>query len=718
MSEIKQTKEERLKKEKAGLDVLADIYKDKNDLKQAEQIIKHNIVRQQKQQQDFETAYWLLSSYVTAGDIQLGKKNFESAQNYYNQALAINKTYYKGNRVREQAYIFTQTGKIKLAQHQATPALQYFAKTLNILGLPKPEDTSSSQKLFGDNRLVEVLYQMSIARQMLGDKKAALATIQLALQAADKIRLELADASTKQRFQAESKRMAERAIDMAFDLLQSTKEPIYAEAIFDLVEQTKARTLLDNIRRNQQQLSMQTGDSLLKEKNSLERAISYQEKEQLQNPEDQIPTEERIQELKFRLNYIEKKLSLKYPSLVTDARQTTLNAARLLKKIPRQAQFLEFFMGEQHLYSLLIHQGSIVQVHKQGSAAALKHILSAFNEKYYQQGPSAMINQPKVFFNLSKSIYDWLIAPLNIRTKVPLVIIPDEALGHLSFDGLITTSAYSPAISKWPFLIQKLNISYAFSLQTWFNQSEKKHQSTHRFQGLFLTHQYQKKQFIPAVAREEKLIRTIVKGGFFTDKAADSKRFFKAFDESRVLHISTHAYLSGNQQEPTLAFEDAEVYLFELAARKNAPDLLVLSACRTADGNLASGEGIISLSRGFTAIGAGGTIAGLWNVNDRAASEITASFYRNLTKGNKISSALRAAKLNWLQQQDIPVQSYLPYYWDALIYTGYDQQINLEPAKTQLFKLKNIAIVIFIALTLIFIIQKKRKKPTSLVLKP
>jgi CHAT domain-containing protein len=95
---------------------------------------------------------------------------------------------------------------------------------------------------------------------------------------------------------------------------------------------------------------------------------------------------------------------------------------------------------------------------------------------------------------------------------------------------------------------------------------------------------------------------------------------------------------------------------------------------------MAEGEGIISLSRGFAAIGTQGTIATLWNVNDDAAAKITAETYKNLLEGKQISSSLHEAKLNWLNGPQQSANQYLPYYWDALIFMGYDQNINLPKA--------------------------------------
>ncbi|MNE83420.1 CHAT domain protein [compost metagenome] len=127
-----------------------------------------------------------------------------------------------------------------------------------------------------------------------------------------------------------------------------------------------------------------------------------------------------------------------------------------------------------------------------------------------------------------------------------------------------------------------------------------------------------------------------------------------------------------------------------------------------------NGEGIISLSRGFAAIGTGGTIAGLWNVNDKAASEITANCYTNILKGQKISTALHLAKLQWLENKQRPVQECLPYYWDALIYMGYDKNIDLKPARNPFInyaQLSALALTAFLGIW--FLIKKKSISPAS-----
>ena len=109
--------------------------------------------------------------------------------------------------------------------------------------------------------------------------------------------------------------------------------------------------------------------------------------------------------------------------------------------------------------------------------------------------------------------------------------------------------------------------------------------------------------------------------------------------------------------------------------------MVVLSACRTGQGMIAEGEGILSLSRGFTASGAGGIIAGLWNMNDEATADLVAVFYQQLQKDHLPAEALGEAKLQWLKQSKGNRFLKLPYYWAGLTYFGDDEKVFIEEKK-------------------------------------
>ncbi len=657
---------------------LADIQKDKGDLNLANKTVLENISRQQQHTPDFETAYWLMSSYTTAGDIAFGQKRYAAALKYYQQSLKINERYYKGNRMREKAYLITQLGRISIAENKPLEALKLFDQNLHAFGVMNNSGRIREDRIFGDNRIIEVFYQKAVACLKLDREDEALDNMLWSLRSADKIRFELADVKTRQRFQAESKQRSEEAIAIAFSLLQKTGKYRYALTIGSIAEQSKARTLLDEIRRNQQRITLRNKDTLYAYRQILEKAIAYNEKEGLQHPGQASCPVTRNADLKFKMESVDKLLREKYPAAGNGLwAQEPLD--QILKRLPPGIRLVEYFFGAKDIYAIVISNGKLTNIHKIENALLVRKSIAAFSQTYYHHGPQAMMNEPKQFFKAAHSIYEKVVAGLELKKKERVVIIPDEELGYLSFDGLLTDSNYTSSISAWPFLIKKLSMSYAFSLSTLVSQSVSRSHAN-GFTGFFISHQGADKQYIPAVEKEAEAIESAVSGRFFMDKAAKVNAFYEAFEQSAVLHIGTHAYLSGAQQEPTLALDDDQIFLFELSAGQHAPALVMLSACRTADGMMAAGEGIISLSRGFAAIGTQGTIAGLWNVNDDAASAITASCYAHLLDQTPVSEALHLAKLDWLLNKRNAELEYLPYYWDALIYMGYDQKIALTPA--------------------------------------
>jgi CHAT domain-containing protein/tetratricopeptide (TPR) repeat protein len=155
---------------------------------------------------------------------------------------------------------------------------------------------------------------------------------------------------------------------------------------------------------------------------------------------------------------------------------------------------------------------------------------------------------------------------------------------------------------------------------------------------------------------------TVIKGGL---------------DQYRYIHFATHGLLDSERpglSSLVLSMLDAEgkaqdgflrandIYNLKLPA-----ELVVLSACQTGLGQEIRGEGLMGLTRGFMYAGAARVVVSLWNVNDRATSELMAKFYEKMLKENqRPAAALRAAQVEmWKQKQ---WQS--PFYWAAFTMQG------------------------------------------------
>ena len=152
--------------------------------------------------------------------------------------------------------------------------------------------------------------------------------------------------------------------------------------------------------------------------------------------------------------------------------------------------------------------------------------------------------------------------------------------------------------------------------------------------------------------------------------------FFYDAGKYRILHLSTHgkadsrvgdfSYLAFYPQPDSLDNEllfVRDIYNLDLNA-----DLVMLSACETAIGELKRGEGIISLARAFAYAGAKSIFTTLWRVNDQSTYELTVSFYRYLKAGLSKDAALRQAKLDYLDSHS-DIEAY-PFFWAALIGVG------------------------------------------------
>lgn len=94
--------------------------------------------------------------------------------------------------------------------------------------------------------------------------------------------------------------------------------------------------------------------------------------------------------------------------------------------------------------------------------------------------------------------------------------------------------------------------------------------------------------------------------------------------------------------------------------------LVVLSACQTGVGAVASGEGVYGLRRALVLAGAASQVVSLWAVNDQSTRVLMKAFYAELARGTGRAEALRRAKLTLLQQPAFAD----PYYWAPFIAAG------------------------------------------------
>jgi Uncharacterized protein conserved in bacteria len=94
-------------------------------------------------------------------------------------------------------------------------------------------------------------------------------------------------------------------------------------------------------------------------------------------------------------------------------------------------------------------------------------------------------------------------------------------------------------------------------------------------------------------------------------------------------------------------------------------DLVVLSACQTGLGDIAQGEGVFGLQRGFKKAGANSILMSLWEVNDEATQILMTQFYKNLLSDQSKRQSLQSAQKYLREYNNGRFNE--PRYWAAFI---------------------------------------------------
>jgi CHAT domain-containing protein len=173
----------------------------------------------------------------------------------------------------------------------------------------------------------------------------------------------------------------------------------------------------------------------------------------------------------------------------------------------------------------------------------------------------------------------------------------------------------------------------------------------------------------------------------------------KAIKKPKIMHLATHGYFLANSRNGTAGLSRGVVernpmlrsMLFFAGAqatldKKNNPksegddgiltayeaqnmdlegtELVVLSACQTAQGKLQNGEGVYGLQRALRIAGAQNIILSLWDVDDTVGRLFMRTFYEKWLGGMSKSDAFRFAQL------EIKKAYPQPFYWAGFVLVG------------------------------------------------
>lgn len=279
-----------------------------------------------------------------------------------------------------------------------------------------------------------------------------------------------------------------------------------------------------------------------------------------------------------------------------------------------------------------------------------------------------------------------------------LIVVPDGKLSYVPFDILLTQSVASEAPETIPYLLRHYQVHYTYSASLYFNDFST---LSTKDEYLAFAPEYEttlsdtasinrlgtfRNQVTPLKHNQEEVsyISSQFKGLGYFGTDANEKNFKEKVDEYGVLHLAMHTIVDDDDpMNSKLVFsnskdslEDDMLHAFEIYNMEIPSKLAVLSACETGFGQLAKGEGALSLARAFSYAGSPSVVMSHWPVDDQTTAILMKSFYNYLSKGLTKSEALRKAKLDFLDQTHSARMH--PFFWGSFVVMGDDSPIYIK----------------------------------------
>ena len=474
--------------------------------------------------------------------------------------------------------------------------------------------------------------------ERMGDKAGAVGYYARAIDALEIQRLSIYTEANKIGFVGDKQSVYARIIQSLLDLGRD-------EEAFEYLERSRARALVDLLAQKQDWRPKRAGEQvarlLMQQKVEDEQRLNQGGAERTEDLWRTGGTDS-VRELR-RLD----------PAMASLVSVTTLPIESIRAVLRPEEVLVEYYLdGDNLVIFVLDRQGVKVT---QASAAGLRDGVAAFRRAIETRSPDVL--------GLAGVLHDRLIRPLHLGAEGShLLIVPHGPLHYLPFAALHDGQRY---------LVERHVISHLSSASV-LEFMEKREAATTPARALVMGNPDlgSRRLNLPHAEKEATEVARLLEDSELLLRKAATESAFRHFAGQRaVIHLASHGEFS--TQEPLRSGllmtegegEDGRLTVSEIYGLDLAANLVTLSACETGLGQVASGDDVIGLTRGFVFAGATSVLASLWKVDDVATAELMRLFYEK-RPGLGHAEALRAAQTAMIGQRAHP------FYWAAFYLTG------------------------------------------------
>jgi CHAT domain-containing protein/Tfp pilus assembly protein PilF len=474
------------------------------------------------------------------------------------------------------------------------------------------------------------------------------------------------------------------------------------EQIFEIMEKAKARAFLEELERTDLRTSKSNDNPLRNVGEDLSKKISLTVSELVSPSLEEGPRQKLLDRLEIEedeYTNLLNRIKTEEADSIGIASPWVISATEMKEKyLDEKTALLEFFLGENRSFGVLISRHSFIQKNLpsraviEDSLRAYLKLLSTPPKEGFQGIPAARRIYRDLLFPFESVITDGIDH---------LILVPDGILHYLPFETLVRDN---PMTHEPQYLIEFYDISYAPSASSLAYLMSKGPRAEYKKMLLAVgdpAYPHEDRTTPRGGRRYENALRDIyLDQGFELSSLPHSRkevhRVARCFprrqvdillesqakeediksrplEEYRIIHFACHGFLDERiPMRSALVLtldddveEDGFLQAREIANLKLKADLVVLSACQTGRGRLENAEGVFGLPRAFFYAGARSTISSLWKISDESTAEIMPELYRRLASGDTKVRSLRQAKLKMLKSRFSH-----PFYWAAFILQG------------------------------------------------
>ena len=694
--------------------------------------------------------------YQGMGDIMVELERFGVAEDYYLQARQLCERF-RFERLVFMSVVINKIGELYHKQEKYNRALEQYQISLTHLvpdldaknweALPETYPINYPDIYFDiiRNKIqsIEELYAQSNDTKYL---KIALDHFDYLHRFSDHCQKYEFENISREHWMEKSNTLSQDYIHSLFEYAQLSKDDSFSEKGFTIADQNKANLLREALREADARTFGNLPEEVVLEEEKLRKDIVWHESKIFDRKES-LPQEKRnsdsslivweraLSALHVRYQQFKADLAESHPEYFNAKYDLSPVCVSELKESLKESgeTVVEYALTDSFIYIFVVDENSFrpIVVNRPDS---LDTWIKNLREGTYEYWLSSNQNQElyqrsiKKYTRSAHKLFQVLVAPAFAENDLPerTIIIPDGIIGYIPFEALLTNQPKENGnFGEYPFLIKSSETSYAFSIKLHLEMKEKKINPTipkilaiapsfgepEEDKEIALLSFRQDALYPLRYSSEEvQYLLNHFDAQMKTNELATKEKFIELAPYFRFIHLATHAKVHDNDPKFShIAFtqtkdsvQDNLLYLSEIYNIILNAEMVVLSACETGIGELKKGEGIISMARAFAYAGAKSIVTSLWNVDDRSTSDIMKYFYHHLDHGERKSTALRNAKLDYLESNDN--QASHPFFWAPMVAIGDMDEVQLNN------KRKNWGWTALFGLGLIGVFFYRRKK--------